>query len=413
MKGKLLPLILLIFAVGLMANGLNLNSLGSRAQAMGGAFIAIADDPSAVFWNPAGITQFDGKTVGLYFTDIIPSGSYKFDLAGVDASFSKHYSAGLFAFYIPLSDNLTAGLAVYTPSGLGTNWDGKDFVTLTGGKELEWMSKIAMVTVSPVIAYKISDTLSLGVALNANYGTMKLKTSAGTAQYAEDSSGWGYGVTIGVLAKPSDSLSFGLSFKTASKVSLSGDVTMEAMAAFSQLFGATIPTTSSFTRDITWPMWFGAGVAFRPMDKLTLSADIQWTQWSKEDVIVTNYENNLWKLIFSQTPDKEEEMVLHWKDATQFRVGAEYAVNDTIAIRAGYYYDPSPAPDETMNILLPSFNFNAITFGIGIRGESFNLDIGIEYLMGKERNITPSADNMPGVYNMNILTPSVSFAYKF
>lgn len=413
MRGKLAPLIFLLFSVSLFANGLNLNSLGSRAQAMGGAYVAIANDPSAVFWNPAGITQFEEKNLGLYFADIIPSGSYKFDLAGVDANFSKHYPDGLFAFYVPIGENLAAGLAVYTPSGLGTNWNGKDFVTLAGGKELEWMSKIGMVTISPVVAYKVSDALSIGVALNANYGMMELKTSANSAQYAEDSKGWGYGMTIGLLAKPSENFSMGLSFKTASKVSLSGDVTMEAMAYYSQLLGINIPTTSSFTRDITWPTWIAGGIAFKPVENLIISADVQWTQWSKEKVIVSDYKDNMWRLIFSQTPDKEEEMVLNWKDTTQLRFGAEYIISDMLAIRAGYYYDPSPAPDETMNVLLPSFNFNVITFGIGIKRESYNLDIGVEYLIGKERNVAQTADNMPGTYNMSIITPSVSFTYKF
>ncbi len=404
---------LLLLTLGLLANGLNLNSLGSRAQAMGGAYVAIADDPSAVFWNPAGIASFKEKTAGIYLTDIIPSGSYQFSSLGVDASYTKHYLAGLFSFYIPLNEKLVAGVAVYTPSGLGTQWDGKDFIPLSGGNELQWMSKIGMLTVSPVISYKLSSAISLGATLNFNYGMMTLKTSAGGQQYAEDSSGWGLGFTLGVIARASDKLSFGLSFKSASKISLSGDVTMEVMKIYSALYGTEIPTTSGFTRDITWPMWLGVGVSFRPLDKLLLSADLHWTQWSKEDVMITNYENSLWKMLFSLTPEKEEEMVLHWKDATQIRFGAEYEVSDKLAVRLGYYIDPSPAPDETMNVLLPSFDFNVLTFGLGVKGKGYCLDLGLEYLMGKERNIAPTPENMPGVYNMKILVPSLSFTYRF
>jgi len=44
-----------------LANGLNLNSLGTRALTMGGAFVGLADDFSAIYWNPAGIAQFDTK----------------------------------------------------------------------------------------------------------------------------------------------------------------------------------------------------------------------------------------------------------------------------------------------------------------------------------------------------------------
>ncbi len=412
MKGKVLTLILL-FSVGLWANGLNLNSLGSRAQSMGGAYVSVADDPSAIFWNPAGIGQFSEKTVGVYVSGIMPSGSYEFSLLGVNAEYSKTYVAGLFGVYFPLTDKLTLGLAVYTPSGLGTDWNGEDFAPLSGGNSLKWGSKVGVLTISPVLAYRISDKFFLGVSLNANYGMMDLNTSAGTYQYSESGKGWGYGATLGILVKPTDKLSLGLSMKTASKVSLSGDITMEVMRVYSALLGTEIPTTSGFTRDITWPMWVGAGISFRPVDKLLLSADIQWTQWSKEDVIVTDYENSLWKLLFSTTPQKEEEMVLHWKDTTQIRFGAEYMVSETIAVRAGYYMDPSPAPDETMNVLLPSFDFNVITFGIGINQKGYSLDLGVEYLMGKERNIAPSEHNMPGVYKMNILAPSVSFTYKF
>ncbi len=412
MKGKLLILIL-IFAVGLWANGLNLNSLGSRAQAMGGAYVSIADDPSAVFWNPAGAGLFSSRTVGIYVAGIIPSGSYQFSPLRIDAQYSKTYLAGLFGIYYPLSEKLTLGLAVYTPSGLGTDWNGQDFAILSMGRNIKWGSKVGIMSISPVLAYRFSKKILFGVSLNANYGMMNLDTSAGTYQYSESSKGWGYGATIGLLVKPSDRFSLGLSLKTASKVSLSGDVTMDVMKVYSVLYGMDISTTSGFTRDITWPMWMGAGVSFRPTDNLILSLDVHWTQWSREDVIVTNYENSLWKLLFSFTPQKEEEMVLHWKDTIQIRFGAEYRVSDALAIRAGYYMDPSPAPDETMNVLLPSFDFNVITFGAGYSGKSYSLDIGVEYLMGKERNIAPTEHNMPGVYRMNILAPSVSFTYKF
>jgi len=52
-------------------NGLNLNSLGTRALSMGGAFVGLADDFSAVFWNPAGAAGFKMKYLGFYVTDLI------------------------------------------------------------------------------------------------------------------------------------------------------------------------------------------------------------------------------------------------------------------------------------------------------------------------------------------------------
>src|SRR5947207_2935600 len=38
---------------------------GTRAAAMGGAYVAAADDPSALFWNPAGLAASDESTGGM------------------------------------------------------------------------------------------------------------------------------------------------------------------------------------------------------------------------------------------------------------------------------------------------------------------------------------------------------------
>jgi long-chain fatty acid transport protein len=89
----------------------------------------------------------------------------------------------------------------------------------------------------------------------------------------------------------------------------------------------------------------------------------------------------------------------------------EYVFGD-FAVRGGYYYDPTPTPDETLTILIPGFDFNNITFGFGYHKDGFGLDFGFEYLMGKDRNIAlDEANSMPGLYEMYILVPQVSITY--
>lgn len=119
------------------ANGLNLNSLGTKALTMGGAFVGLADDFSTIYWNPAGIAQFNKQYFGFYGTDIIPSTKYKMDalVPGIGSvtlinakNPTKHYLAGLAAYYHPITENLVAGIGVYAPSGLGAEWDGEDFM---------------------------------------------------------------------------------------------------------------------------------------------------------------------------------------------------------------------------------------------------------------------------------------------
>ena len=432
-----------------IANGLNLNSLGSRALAMGGAFVGLADDFSAIYWNPAGIAQFDKQCFGFYGTDIIPSGTYKFEMlvqgfgtiTVVDAeTVSKHYLAGMAAYYRPLSENIVAGIAVYVPAGLGQSWDGADFAAIAGyDPSLEWRSKIGLVTIAPAIAYRINDQFFVGASLNINYGVFDVAMHAGSTeiplifppyymevdlgQYEENMKGWGYGATFGILVKPSEMFSLGATFRTSSKVEYSGDASISGLSTLGSILGASLNSTSDLERVITWPMWIAGGVAFKPMENLTLTADVQYTQWSKIDVMETDYKDSFWR--FLMTKEGDDKRPMHWDDAVQIRFGAEYKIN-TIAIRGGYYYDPSPAPDRTMNVLLPNYDFNVFTLGFGYNLNGLQVDFSFEYLTGKERDIPfgktqeefPEYDPewktaMPGVYNMNIVVPNISISYKF
>ncbi len=51
---------------------------GARALSMGGAFVAVADDPSAMYWNPAGIADLSGNRVVFDHTQWIADISYNF-----------------------------------------------------------------------------------------------------------------------------------------------------------------------------------------------------------------------------------------------------------------------------------------------------------------------------------------------
>ncbi len=411
---------LFVFVPLAFGNGLNLNSLGSRAGSMGGAFVGLANDFSAVYWNPAGLGFFTSRTFGFYGTDIIPSGSYKLTMATpigalnlVDAkTATKNYLGGLFGYVHPVSDNLVAAIGVFTPSGLGANWNSADLANLSNGSTtIDWSSKVGLITIAPSLAFKVSDQLAIGASLNINYGMFDISMYGGAipglldlGQYTESETGWGLGATLGVLYKPSKMFSLGVAFRTASKVGFSGQAEIKNL----QYIGFS--STSDMTRDVTWPSWITGGIAFMPTDQLTITADVQHTSWSVIDQIRTTYKDTIWNLLM--TSSGKDIMVMTWKNATQLRFGAEYKVSASLAVRAGYYFDPSPAPDQTLNILLPSYDFNGLTFGIGYQSGGLGLDFGLEYLMGKERNV-PAGAAMPGVYNMKIVVPNVSVSYRF
>ncbi|MBD3414465.1 MAG: hypothetical protein GF421_08560 [Candidatus Aminicenantes bacterium] len=416
------PIILLLFSAPLlMANGLNLNGLGARAVAMGGAFVGLADDYSAVYWNPAGIALVKNKTLGVSGELIMPTAEYEFTAGGlrlIDAQAkSNTYPAGIIAYYHPINEKLVAGIGVYTPSGIGAEWDGSDFVLLPQSRAYKLKSFLGSISLAPSVAYQISDAVSLGASLNINYGFFNLSRWAGGTilmvppfyidfgQYEEESSGWGIGATFGALVKPSDMFSLGVTFRTPVKVNMSGEATISNFPALG------LSDQSDFDREVTYPMWIAGGMAFRPIENLTFTLDAQFTNWAALDELETDFTDSFWQLVMANTA--ADVMELKWENATQVRFGAEYILNQ-VALRAGFYMDPTPAPDETMNVLIPSFDFNGITAGIGYRMNGLHVDGCLEYLMGKERNVALNMVNQqPGIYNLSVLTAGVSVSYNW
>jgi len=403
--------LMVFLGTGLYSNGFNLNSNGTKAITMGGAFIGLADDYSAVFWNPAGLTQMKQTTLSLFGTDIIPDAGYRFSIPGafaIDAKAeTKHYFSGSLGFFKPLSENVIVGIYAYVPTGLGVTWDGSELLPLTGGAMYDWKTYVGIVTVSPVVAFKLSDTFSLGVTLNVNYGFAELNRP-GLGQYSEKTDGIALGTTVGMLFKPSDKFSFGLTYRTPLKVTLKGDATMSGAS----LFG--LPTTDSASRKVTFPMWLGAGIALKPSEKLTITADAQYTNWKKMDVLPMSFTNAGWKLYFEGGTSLE----LAWKDTVQLRLGLEYKTSEKLAIRAGYYYDPNPGPPRTQTILLPEHKFNWLTFGLGFYSSNMTIDLGVEYGFGKDvvvglADVGVDDPGMPGTHTLSILVPTVAFQFRF
>jgi long-chain fatty acid transport protein len=428
------------------ANGFNLNGTGSKAIGMGGAFIGLADDPSAVFWNPAGLSQTEKTTLYLFETNLIPSGTYVWKndplKVNVDAKTqSKIYPAGAFAFLKPVGKKLVVGATVYVPAGTGATWNGADFATFpgVGGITYTWESYMAVITGAAVASYKINDKLSLGATLNFNRGMLKMKRPA-LGQYEEDLTASALGATFGLLAKPHEKLSIGLTFRTPSDLNFKGDTTMGAVgeAKYKPLFAALglsdVPALTQGERSATWPMWVGAGVALKATEKLTFTADAQYTNWKKVGVIPMTFSATSWETIKnppaallahpvygpsvrSLAMAFDQKFALNWQDAVQYRVGVQYVAGKDLALRAGYYSDPSPSPVETLNVLLPERTYNAATVGVGKKLGKLSLDFCMEALFGKDGRTPeagfPTTVKMPGTHGMRILVPNFAVSYVF
>lgn len=416
----------LLLTSGLLANGLNLNGFGARAAAMGGAFVGLADDFTAVYWNPAGLALMKKGTFGLTGDLLIPTSKYALGEFGIQTN-RKYYPAGLVGYFQPIGDRVVVGLGAYTLSGLGADWNntGLEAATLAaiglppsflvppGIEAYVWKSFIGSVSISPSIAVRVTDQIFFGATFNINYAFFKMDRWAGVmdlnppmpdiyfnpGQQTLDVKGWGFGATFGLLVKPNDRVSFGVSYRTQTKVKMSGTMEMENLGVLG------LGTSSNTKMDITSPMWLAGGIAVKPLTNLTLTFDAQYTNWGKLTTIPLTFEDAGWSAALAGA-----SLDLNWANKTQLRGGLEYTTGN-FAVRAGYYHDPAPAPDSTMNILIPSFTYNTLTVGFGYKKGSFTVDFGLEYLMGQKRTITDVTADMPGIYEMHILVPMISLGY--
>ncbi len=409
---KLTTSLLLVIGLStsLFANGLSLNSVGPKAIGMGGAFVALSNDATAMYWNPAGLAG-QSTSVSAYFTGVMPLQTYEYAPAMIDLEGVKnvHSTGGLFGVYA--SGNMTFGLGVYVPAGLGAEFNGTDLVNLQQGNK-KWESKIGVVAISPSFAFQVNDKFSIGVAANIYYGMFDLSrpqklpiptpTTANpnavtivNSQYTEESTGVGFGATIGLMYDISEQLTIGASFRTSTAVSMEGDAVIDN-ADFPIDLGTLVDT--KFEREVTWPLWIGGGLAYKPTECLTLVLDAQYSKWSLLDELIAEYE---------KMPDGE--FTLNWEDAVQIRLGGEYMVSPKTAIRLGYYYDPAPAPDETLNILFPSSTNHVVTAGFGHSFGKYRIDAAAEYLLGADREVAPAADNMPGIHHLDVFAFSIGF----
>jgi long-chain fatty acid transport protein len=443
-------LVLLIAApVVASGSGFYVPGVGVRASSGGGAFVGLADDYSAVHWNPAGITQIEGMEVTvtghdgvpmasrdgtLWFTGTLDSDVPVGEVIGATSEVEHHLAPGVFLYadLKPLRavfDKL--GICAYTLSDYGATWDGGDvyddlidgYATLPTdpagyrrvmGDPPDSESRIKGYVISPVVAKEIVPGLSVGLAGHALYSHFYLKDGGWHEESAEDSSwlhpyemeddltGWAFGATFGVLYRANENVSAGIAVRTPMTVSLEGNT--ETRSTYEDLVSAS--QTETF--DLTFPMWAGIGFAYRDFvfDGMTLTGDLHWTQWSSVDEIAREVDNEL--------PEGLGTTPLDWYYTLEVRVGLDYRMSRALSVRLGYRNEPDPAPDETYDFAMPQITQNVVTFGLGYRQDVWRADFSLEYAAGDTRELEWDVNrDMFGDHLLDLMVPSLSFTYSF
>ncbi len=386
----------LFFSTAATAGGFYIPEQGVRGMAMGNAYTAIADDASAIWFNPAGIGFQDGTVITAGADVITPTNEF------TPTGSATVYKTKSKNFFVPHgyvsygNENLpvTLGLGIYAPFGLSTDWSGSGApFTATATPALfsatVSFSEIQMANINPTLAYKVSDNLS--VAVGADYYKVN-KVVLNNQILLLNGNGDGWGANVGVLYKEGP-YSFGVSYRTRVKADISGTATGAGPLVAG---GSTSATTS-----VTFPDMLNVGAAYKVTDAIRLSMDVDWVNWKTFDKILVNYTPSTLTAALGATSSTIPE---NWKATTTFRLGAEWAYNEKMVARAGYAYDPSPITDVDYSPRLPGNDRQLLSLGYSYNANpNMSIDLAYAYVWLKTRNQTASAATFyNGTYKSNV-----------
>lgn len=244
----------------------------------GGA--AVADDASVVWSNPAGMTALPlGKHVTGALHIVRPS--FKFQNGGSTGAFAlpgtgeggdggdwAYIPNGFFA--MDITPALRFGVAMNAPFGLTTNYDAG-----WRGQFIALKSAIKTVNIQPSIAYKVSDTFSLGAGVSVQKINAKLTNFAGGAGDASlKADDVGFGFNVGAVFTPSSATRIGLHYRSAIKYDLKGNVSFGSPA---------VNAANSVAAEASLKVPDSASLSFfhAVNSQWDVMGDVTWTGWDK------------------------------------------------------------------------------------------------------------------------------------
>ncbi len=393
------------------AQALRFQPQGVAAAGQGNAFSAQADDPSAIHYNPAALTQLKG--VQALFGTALLGGSIQTnsasrtethgDFGGVIAfppPGHSYVSANLATLGLPRLSAVTVGLGVNSPFGLLTRYpaDGPFNTAATS-------AALPLLAIKPTIAYQLTDYLAVGVSADIytfapflgqghaeqkSVGAGALGIPAG-ASVEFNGKGTGAGATVSILVTPvrnedgKPRVSIGVIYRTQVVLPLNGVFLVG---------GGKVADAST---NLVLPQIVTGAVAVWPVRtsdrewKIEVNAEfVGWGSFRNLDVQLSNG---------AMIPQPAG-----WKNVPVVAVGTEYKWLDPswlqhwdIAVRSGYTRTENPVPTATFNPATISLSAHTLSVGMGFLCKGPGKFLGL-IPCGSESALWPKAIGFDAAY---------------
>ena len=381
----------------LSAVGFRLPHQDTEAIARGDAFAATADNPSAIYYNPAGITQLEGDNVraGLY---VISADTKYTSPSGVTAETDTSLQPVPQIYYVHSFANtpISAGLGIYAPYGLSLDWgNNAPFNTVAESGSLTYLC------FNPVIAWKLHRTLSIAIGPTINYSQATLKQAIPFigGQFKFDGDGMDYGFNAGILWQPHSMWSFGVNYHSATTVDFKGTA--------SQTFGPPFPASTSSSASIDFPQFVVGGISFRPTTNWNFEFDLDWTEWSAVKQIT------LQGTPFPPPPGSQT-VTLDYQSSFIYEFGVTRQLGKGYFASVGYIYNENSSPDAHFNPLIPDADLHLGSVGFGRHGKHWDWAISYHFAYNGGHTVQNDANAVAdGTYKTFNNAFNVAATFKF
>jgi long-chain fatty acid transport protein len=351
----------------------------ARATGQGEAFVAQADDASAIYYNPAGLTQHKGTQVTsggmLVFRDI------QFHGAGASDDMTEPaFTPNIFLATDFGLEKWRFGVGAFVPYGNSMNWGNGPMSALVR------YSNLTVYNIAPTVAYQFNEHFSFGAALNVYHGTTDLKFDyfpllpGSHSRFSAD--GDAVGATVGLMWKITDQHTLGVVYRSPFAIDFSGRAKNVNAGPFTTSAGASA--------QIDFPQQVAAGYAFRPIKNWKLEVDVEWTNWETLNTVRLHSSDPI------VTGDPRTTIPFNWMDSFFYEFGTQYDIGEHWAARAGYIFSENTVPTSTFSPNLPDSDRHVFSVGFGYDSKDnlvlfsklgLSVDVVYQYALSADRTI--------------------------
>ena len=349
-----------------------------------------------LWWNPAAIGGIETREAFMGATGLLPKGkvtnvntrvirptlavggsiipSTNLPVGGVQVQEDPVESGVLptGGFAIPLNDKITFGIVASSPFSFTTDYDPDNWA-----RYLNDETYLRTYDVQPSLAWQATPELSLGIGVNveyldatlSNYLPSPLSPLYPDGRQELKGNGWNVGYSIGGQYH-TEKASIGLSYKSAVKHKLKGDLNISGLADPITIGAGVNTSVANAQAEFTTPWQAIFGARYHVTPKLTIQGQVVRFGWSEFDTIELTKIGHL--------PD--QSMPFDYKDTTSVSIGADYAISDRLTIRGGVQSDQSPIQEGKRDPRVP--DNDRISYATGLTynvRENFAIDASLVY----------------------------------